>query len=279
MRSTAMLKSPEFENFDVRGNPSKYTPYRMFGKAESSVAISQQCSGKRGCGFLVLLDLGFENRHVQPFIDLADFSTILAAYQFGILPRPNIPEIASNRNIVQHQLLSLSPMSELEETEKEYALFYETCRLTALLYSVMVTFPIPRSNDVREALLHRLQESMTQQVLVFAALLEERSDLLDMFIWCLAVGGIAALGKEELGWFVERTRCVVIFLQLRSWSDIEAKLRNFAWLRSACNPGAVAFWALVMEDRRSPPCNVCQGDKEQEEHGRNLGAKGNDGEN
>ena len=213
---------------------------------------------------------------MQPFIDLADFSTILAAYQFGILPRPNISEIASNRNVVQHQLLSLSSMSELEKTEKENALFYETCRLTALLYSVMVTFPIPRSNDIRQALLHKIKESMTQQVLVSAAMLEKRRELLDMFIWCLVIGGIAALGKEELRWFVDRTRCVVFFLQLRSWSDIEAKLRNFAWLKSACNPGAITFWALVMEDR-SPPCDVCQGDKEREEHGIKSGVKGYDG--
>jgi hypothetical protein len=240
-----MLQKPGFQMFDVHGRQSSYTPYRIFSKGPSWPTMPLQYSDNRDCAFHILLELGFEKHHVQPFLDLADFSIILEAYHSGILPKPNIPEIATNRNIVHHQLLSLPKMSELdEETKKENSLVYEACRLTALLYAVMVTFPIPRSNGVRQTLLQNLQEVLTS-----IGMAEERKEVLEVYLWCLVLGGIASLGHDKLTWYTEKTRLVASHLELDSWKDAEATLKDFAWLRSACNPGGMSFWAMAMGEK------------------------------
>ena len=172
---------------------------------------------------------------------------IVEAYHQGTLVNPSIPEIARNRNIVQHQLLSLPRFEDLRSQGQKTAILpknaylYEACRLTALLYAVMVTFPIPRSNQVRETLLRNLKE-----ILVSIGMREGRRELLEVRLWCLVLGGIASLGKEEMGWYVEQTRIVVRLLQLGSWKDFETILTTFAWLGCACNPGTVEFWIWTL---------------------------------
>lgn len=246
MLSTAMLQKPGFQIFDVHGIQSSYTPYNMFGKYPGSASLPLQCSDNLGGAFLILLDLGFKKQHVQPFLDLADFSMTLAAYHYGTLTNPNISEIASNRNVVHHQLLSLPKMSDLDEAmeiEEENLKLYEACRLTALLFAVMVTFPIPRSNQVRETLLRNLKDT------VISMEFPEDTTIIGVQLWCLVLGGIASLGKPELPWYVEQTRVIATILGLREWSQVEGKLSTFAWLKAACRPGAVGFWSLVKDHK------------------------------
>jgi hypothetical protein len=109
-----MLQKPSFQLFDVRGGQCIYQPYSMFSRLPSSLSLTLRASENHGSAVLILLDLGFEKIHMQPFLDLADYSMILAAYHHGILTNPNILEIATNRNIVQHQLLLLPRFKDIQ---------------------------------------------------------------------------------------------------------------------------------------------------------------------
>lgn len=239
--STTTLQKPAFPTFDIHGMQRSYAPHKTYGKYPTF-----QNSEVQGSAFFIFLDWGLKIHHVRPFLHLADFTTTLAAYYYGILQNPNIPEIASDRNVVQHQLLSLPTMSELLQKmrlEEENLKLYEAGRLTALLYAVMVTFPIPRSNNIRDILLHDLKD-----MILSINLSGKSKGIIEFCLWCSVVGGIAALGKPELPCYFEQTKRIVTMLGLREWNEVEDKLAAFAWLKIACSQGGIKFWALVKDD-------------------------------
>jgi hypothetical protein len=184
---------------------------------------------------------------IDIFLNLKDYSEAVDAYSNGA----SLPDcMADNRNWVLHRLLSLPSMSAtallsqidfLSEDFHSAILCFEACRLTATMYCIHVTFPVPRSTYARRLLLPQMKESIGK---IHLAAREQA--LGELLLWCVVVGGIAASGQPERTWFATQLFNVSTSLDLTKWSDAKVVLRKFAWLDSACSRGGAAFWNEVL---------------------------------
>ena len=137
------------------------------------------------------------------------------------------------------RLLLLPTAEELSmDSVREAGLsLYECCRLTAFIFSVAVTFPIPNTFDVLQFYVAKLKAAVE-----VSNILRCDEDLVDkLLLWILMLGGIAALDKPERQWFVEQMSIVRGRLGI-TWDDATEVFENFLWLESACGVGGWLFW-------------------------------------
>ncbi|KAK0112740.1 hypothetical protein ONS95_014475 [Cadophora gregata] len=165
------------------------------------------------------------------------------AISYHLQGRPNgltIGEIGRTRAAIMKRLLLLPTAEELgENTAAVEGLpnMYECCRITAFIFSVAVTFPIPNTFDVLQHYVTKLKAAI------------EESDVLscddravgELLVWILTLGGISALGKPERKWFVEQLSRVRDRLEI-SWGDATKVFETFLWLESACGAGGWLLW-------------------------------------
>jgi len=193
------------------------------------------------------------DEYVDTFRDLADYTDTLRAHYEGTIQVLGV-KIGDSRNALQHRLLCLPPGMELNDSLEPNPsddgnvspcdlLAYEACRLTALIYSVMVTFPLPRSKYARDCGLTTLEQ-------VFSAVdpSSQGPDAARLYFWCLIVAGIGAFDHEHRAWFMAQTRKLAQELQVWSWEEAEAILITFAWLKCACSSAGRDFWDQVWQE-------------------------------
>lgn len=120
------------------------------------------------------------------------------------------------RNATQHALLSLSPRDGRSECY----------RLAALIYSLLVTFPLPYSVAPFKYLVTRLKIALTKR----------DGDWDDMLLWVLAIGGIGATGLDERMWFVRRFQNATKRIGVRSWTEAKDIITRGLW-HEATNDG------------------------------------------
>lgn len=158
-----------------------------------------------------------------------------------------------NRNWVFHNLLNIPAASTLPHQDfgagdalKNIEWVYETCRLGAIMYSIHVIYPTPRSRSPRERLLPLLKEVIGRMDLLT---LDRPST--ELILWCLVVGGIAATGSTDRSWFVMKLKALCVVLSLTHWSEIKVVMRQFSWVESACDFGGEALLDEVLSLSRS----------------------------
>jgi hypothetical protein len=239
----ATLSKPQYPLLDPFGRDIAYQPLSTFDNASNH----NQKSAQSNQGFHYLHASGIRQDVIDIFLNLKDYSEAVDAYsQSAILPE----YMADNRNWVLHRLLSLpsvgaSPLlaqiNMLSENFHSAMLCFEACRLTAVMYCIHVTFPVPRSMYARRLLLPQLKESIGKVQLVVG-----NQALAELLLWCVVVGGVAASYQPDRSWFATQLFHVVRFLDLTKWSDAKMVLRKFAWLGSACDRGGAAFWNEVL---------------------------------
>lgn len=152
-------------------------------------------------------------------------------------------QIIRTRTGVQKRLLLLPTAEELNIniTPSSRPNLYECCRLTAMIFSVAVIFPIPNTYDVLQTLVRGLIASLE------VTDIESHSvDCSGVLLWMLVLGGIAALGKPERPWFVSNLALVGVERLKLDWDGVEAILKPFLWLESACSHGGRQLWDEVM---------------------------------
>ena len=114
---------------------------------------------------------------------------------------------------------------------------YECCRLTAFIFSVAVTFPIPDTFDVLQFYVAKLKVAIE-----VSNFLRCDEDLVaELMLWILMLGGIAALDKHERQWFVEQLSIVKTKLGI-DWDDASKVFETFLWLENACGAGGRMLW-------------------------------------
>jgi hypothetical protein len=155
-------------------------------------------------------------------------------------------QIVRTRTGIQKRLLLLPTAKELNIgintniTPSSRPNLYECCRLTAMIFSIAVIFPIPSTYDVLQTLVRGLITSLEVTDIESYSV-----DCTRVLLWVLVLGGIAALGKPERPWFVSN---LVLFAERSKldWDGAEAILKTFLWLESACSPGGRQLWDEVM---------------------------------
>lgn len=106
----------------------------------------------------------------------------------------------------------------------------------------MVTFPIPRSKYAREYTLQVLDATLNR-IDPFSG----GNGLGSIYLWYLAVAGIAAFGYSARTSYTERLSQVSADWGIRSWCDAERMLESFAWLKCARNAGGASLWAEALQ--------------------------------
>jgi hypothetical protein len=146
------------------------------------------------------------------------------------------------RNAVHHQLFSLPAWEELGGGERDGYLEvgYEACRLTAMIYSNAVLFPVDPSSGWNSKLLARLRDLIERCDLEPLLGVKTRS----MMLWVLVVAGIAALRTPHRMFYLESIRTYVSFHDC-VWQDVREDLHRFLWSTSACAEGLELLWETL----------------------------------
>ena len=155
--------------------------------------------------------------------------------------------LSKMRTAVQYRLLSLPSCTELEKVPLVEPHLYEACRLTALIYGVAVVYPIPNSYKALQKLVQLLQDSLK------AFSVEQLGAAsLDMLLWVLVIGAIAAFEKPERPWYIAQLAKRSKEWTSYDWEKVEEKMTLFLWLESACGSGGRIVWTEVTERLRTP---------------------------
>ncbi|GAB1739656.1 hypothetical protein NU219Hw_g4602t1 [Hortaea werneckii] len=144
-----------------------------------------------------------------------------------------------------HRLLSLPSWDELPESEKcvKSRTIYELCRVTVLLYSSAVIYPMPPQSGWHLKRLECMRAVMTNYT-------ERETPLSDdsLLVWCLCVGGVAAFRTSQRYFLQTFLKGTLQRLSLTGWSAVRKINRRFLWSDDACARGAAVLWdAIGME--------------------------------
>ena len=149
--------------------------------------------------------------------------------------------LADQRNLTQHNLLSVPPAAELgpQFSHATHSATYEACRLAAQIFGVGVVFPIPAQNTP----LHRLA-SQLHSVLRHpdSSSLWCSSNTRVPLIWILTLGGIAAHGTPERSFFASALGAVARQTNINTWSEVKRTLEIMLWYDEACDEAGEELW-------------------------------------
>ena len=144
-----------------------------------------------------------------------------------------------------HRLLSLPSWDELPEVERSTSsrTTYELCRLTVLLYSSAVIYPMPAQSGW-----HLKRLTSMRAVLTTYTTRETQTWDGSLLVWCLCVCGIAAFRTRQQDFFQSFLEKTLHRLSLTNWPAVRKINRSFLWSDGACARGAAVLWdAIRME--------------------------------
>lgn len=232
------LDKPQYPLLNPHGHDVEYLPFAHPPTLPPSQLLppTPGLSHLQASGFLnpEIMNVLWNARYYSQAIERHENSTLLPV------------SMGDNRNWVLHKLLSLPSASDLlldvnassNDFEKTVRV-YDACRLGLLMYGIHVIYPTPRSLSPRGRLLPLLQNALQE----IDILILERP-LVELVLWCVVIGGIAASGQEgvQTAWFVTELNLVSMSLGLIDFAEVKAVLRHFSWVDSACDPGGQELW-------------------------------------
>lgn len=246
MYSVNTVSKPIFPMLDPSGNPLTWcSPLEVVQIPENRRHSSISDNGFHQ---LALLEPPIKWGIIKVFLDLSELSQALQFLCHNTCGPMASTSLGDCRNLLQHRLFSLpnsrqTPFLILENEPNAgkdisitYAI-YVSCRLTALLYSIHVTYPLPRTIRLRQILLPELQSNMNKHE---AAVHD--AQVLKILLWCAMIGGMVAEGSDQRRWFVAKISKLCSLLKVENWTTMVGVLKSFAWLDSACNQAGRAVW-------------------------------------
>jgi len=186
----------------------------------------------------------------ESFECIVSLSMAIEHYLEGRPGGLTLGQIVRTRLAVQKRLLMLPTAGELRSSTEALLSgdpdLYECCRLAAIIFSVAVIYPTPNQFGALQTLVRQLKTEMEGNEVRTYDL-----DCLELLLWILVLGGVAALGKVERPWFVSNLEVVGMErLNLHSWDSVEQVVRQFLWLDSACSAGGYQLWEEVKISRK-----------------------------
>jgi hypothetical protein len=135
-----------------------------------------------------------------------------------------------------HRLMCLPPWPKLSEEARagSFSAIYECCRLSAILYSMCVIFPVPVASGWHLDLLgqlHHLHET--------ARMLAWPEDTSALLVWSSLVAAIAAHDTVEWVFFRQLLESVLEKARVRTWREARQIVRKFIWTDAACEAAAL----------------------------------------
>lgn len=190
-------------------------------------------------GFGQLQEIGITSNMAEAFQAAFTYINIVRA---SLVNGYDLPLLADRRNLTQHTLLSLLPSAEIPTSfsHPTKATTYDICRLTALIFSVGVMFPIPAQNTPLKSLAKQIR---TQLSLPTASAMWTAPPNRIPLIWTLMLGGIAATDTPERPFFVSALGETARRSELTTWPEIRRALDMMLWYDVACDEAARILWS------------------------------------
>lgn len=186
-----------------------------------------------------LRNVGLNSELVKIFQAMKLYTSMLEAYIDGSLVEPDLSKFCDQRNLIQHQLMSLPSADKLSGISLREKQVYEVCRVSGIIYNIGVIFPLPDLTTPLPTLSRTLKHNLqTCDLNLYLPL----TDLTDLFLWAITIGGIAATGTHERAWFVKSLKRLAAAAQMSRWSDLKQSLDRILWLDSACDVAGQQVW-------------------------------------
>ncbi|KAL7904456.1 hypothetical protein GGI35DRAFT_199736 [Trichoderma velutinum] len=161
------------------------------------------------------------------------YNTMLAYYLAGNSQSPSLANLADARNQIQHDLLSLPQGDQLDATivpgfTAISTTEYELMRISLLLYSFIIIFPIPFRFGpfVRLRVLLRdvLTKPDTYRRLPNAVIL-----------WSLTIGSIIPVHQDK-DWFEKKLTETMAWTKVSSVEELKVILKSIMWQDDVLDP-------------------------------------------
>ncbi|OGM42569.1 hypothetical protein ABOM_007962 [Aspergillus bombycis] len=243
MFSVHSLTKPQYPLIDVQGNVYNLSsPLHAF-------QISPERTSLPGSGFRELLSLAppVKEKIANVFAHLSEYSNIIQLFFDHDLDASTLDLIADIRNQVHHDLLNLPdehdpPDCAIEQPNDPGDIslsleLYHTCRLSALLYALHVTFPVPKSSLSRAIIVPQLTEKLHH-------VSQNMSSTL--LLWCTIVAAIAAEEMIQRQTLVQLAHKIRLDLQIYELTHAVEVLHSFAWADVACLDGLYRLWGEIV---------------------------------
>ncbi|PMD44709.1 hypothetical protein L207DRAFT_579639 [Hyaloscypha variabilis F] len=186
---------------------------------------------------------GMTDDMLEVFDSMGHVTMAIDYYVQGMPGSPTLGMIIRTRTAVQKLVMLLPTAEELELNISASSTpdIYECSRLTAIIFGMAVIFPVSNSYNVLQTLVQRLKAAIE------VSRIKSTDECLDIFLWILVLGGIAALDKPERPWFVSQLALLTERSKEKlNWIEAEHRLRSFLWLESTCGAGGRCLWTEVL---------------------------------
>ncbi|KAL5343564.1 hypothetical protein BJX70DRAFT_114862 [Aspergillus crustosus] len=242
MRSAQTLTKPIYPIVGIAGKPLDLQPPSLLFQPHGY----RDPLDLAGSGFHELFTMWppVKQEVVQPLIHLGQFSQVVQHYSSGACSPVVLDLLGDCRNLVHHRLLSLpneydptaSYLEYTEEDNDENELsreIYLTAHLTAVLFALHVTFPLPRNIQNRQIIIDALWVRYDR--------LSELKASGPMVLWCIAVA-VSMLGEDSRESLISYMARLLEDAGVHSVKDLADVLRIFAWVDAAVPDSLVDFW-------------------------------------
>ena len=204
-----------------------------------------------GQGFLCRIPGGLPSNAEALFERLSSTDKLMNEFRDRRLTDSEYSMLIMARNAVQHRLISLQSWEHLPERERDAhsRVMYECCRITALLYSNAVLFPIPLNTGWHRRLCQQLRNVM--QASLFDSLLHAKESRA-VLLWSLYIGAMAAFHTPERSFFLDSLRQILAQQshEYTSWQVVESVLLDFLWTDTVCGQGAAVVWHELQRESK-----------------------------
>jgi hypothetical protein len=166
------------------------------------------------------------------------YSTLLHVYSQGLVPDLNAGYVLEIRNAIHYHIMSLPPASEISQDLPHK---YEACRLGLITYSLLILFPVPLMVDPYPNIARLLRRELDSTTLDSSPWMKD----LELLLWVLIMGGIAALGTTDRWWYVQQLHWLAAMLEIRTWEHLKPTLVSILWLEAPCDFEGLILWEEV----------------------------------
>jgi hypothetical protein len=239
IHATKTLSNPQFAFYSLSGK-------RIITLKEMFTFKAEDLENSFG----QLRKIGLSHELVEVFQAMKIYTSVLEVYIDGSLLEPNLIKFCDQRNLIQHQLLSLPSADKISGISLQDKQVYELYRISGIIYSIGVMFPLPDHTTpltyLSLTLKHHLQVCHLNLYLSLTG-------LIDIFLWAITMGGVAATGTHERAWFVKSLKMQAVAAQLSQWSDLKQSLKRILWFDSACDKAGQQLWSEAQQELISSP--------------------------
>lgn len=199
---------------------------------------------------LCLMGTGFNALEaVMPLNDRDDVYAVLHRLRTYTLKmddfvenRPNavsLGVLGDERNFAQHSLMQLHAYEGdfYLAPSASRDLFFELCHLSAIIYSITVTFPLPRTSILLARLSALIKSRLLQPDFGVRWLRDPR-----LTLWIIVMTALLDLPGESRQWLVVVLDRLCQTLRVRNWSDMRSILMTFLWYGKVADDAGRRLW-------------------------------------